>query len=164
VSGGGLAGGGGQARGGRATMVLNLTALIDVVFLLIMFFVLVSRFGSYPTLPLRLPSVDDRTGQLRAAGSNPSVDVVPRRDVAQLGGAYRLGTAWFPESPDGLAALTSSLRALREKDPDVEVDVRAERSEPSVRVHPAMQAAADAGVKRVHLMTLPREQGAGGAP
>lgn len=148
---------------GRATMVLNLTALIDVVFLLIMFFVLVARFGSFPTLRMNLPQVDERTGELRNAGSNPVVDVVPRELGGGAAGRYRLGNQVFSSNASGLADLTAALRALREQQPDAELSIRAERAEGVSRVHPALEAASAAGIRRVRLMMHPKS-GAEAAP
>jgi biopolymer transport protein ExbD len=145
-----------SAGGRKATMVLNLTALIDVVFLLIMFFVLVARFGSFPTLRLNLPRVDERTGELRNAGSNPVVDVVPRDQGGGAADQYRFGARSFASTPDGLAGLTAALRALRDEQPEVELSIRAERAEGVARVHPAMDAASAAGIRRVRLMMHPK--------
>jgi biopolymer transport protein ExbD len=140
-------------------MVLNLTALIDVVILLILFFVLVAKFGRYPTLPLTLPRVDERHGELQDPGMKPTVDVVPRGRVVDLGGSYRLGGQTFAETSAGLAGLTSALGEIRREQPDVEVYIRAERTEPYVRVHPVIAAVGAAGVRRVHLTTLPAAPG-----
>lgn len=151
-----------RVAGRGATLALNLTALIDVVFLLIMFFVLVAKFGRYPTLPLELPRVGERTAEAIDPGTRPAVDVVPRDKVASLGGTYRFGTTSFDDSPAGMERLIAVLKALRVAQPEVEVSVRAERTEPYARVHPAVLAVGAAGVKHVHLMTLPEENG--GAP
>lgn len=152
----------GHSSRGRATLALNLTALIDVVFLLIMFFVLVAKFGRYPTLPLELPRVGERTAEAIDPGTRPAVDVVPRDRVAALGGTYRFGSASFEDSPAGIERLVAALRALRVAQPEAEISIRAERTEPYARVHPAVLAVGAAGLKHVHLMTLPEEHG--GAP
>ncbi|MBL8745867.1 MAG: biopolymer transporter ExbD [Phycisphaerae bacterium] len=149
----------GQGSRGRATLALNLTALIDVVFLLIMFFVLVAKFGRYPTLPLDLPRIGERTADAVDPGSRPAVDVVPKSRTAAMGGAYRFGSASFDETPAGIEALTSAVRAMRTAQPEVEISVRAERTEPYARVHPAVLAVGAAGVKHVHLMTVPEITG-----
>lgn len=149
---------------GRAALALNLTALIDVVFLLIMFFVLVAKFGRYQTLPLDLPRVGERTAEAIDPGARPAVDVVPASRASELGGAYRFNATSFDGSPAGLEMLTSAIRALRTTQPEVEVSVRAERSEPYARVHPAVLAVGAAGVKHVHLMTVPESTLTGGGP
>lgn len=137
-------------------MVLNLTAMIDVVFLLIMFFVLVAKFGRYQTLPMELPKVDERRGELQDPGTRPTVDVVPRSRMDAMGAKYRFGAVSFDDSPEGLAALTGALLALKAEQPELEIFVRAERVEPFARVQPAVQAVGAAGIKRVHLVTLPK--------
>lgn len=149
----------GQRSRGRATLALNLTALIDVVFLLIMFFVLVAKFGRYPTLPLDLPRIGERTAEAVDPGSRPAVDIIPRARAAALGGTYRFGSASFDETPEGIKGLISALRELRAAQPEVEISVRAERTEPYARVHPAVLAVGAAGVKHVHLMTVPEITG-----
>lgn len=156
-----IASSGGQGVRGPARVALNLTALIDVVFLLIMFFVLVAKFGRYPTLALALPRVGERTADAVDPGSRPSVDIVPRERVGEFGGAYRFGTVAFDETPEGMERLIAALKAARVAQPEVEVSVRAERTEPYARVHPAVLAVGAAGIKHVHLMTLPESNGGG---
>lgn len=148
-----------ESRAGA--IALNLTALIDVVFLLIMFFVLVAKFGRYPTLPLELPRIGARTADAIDPGTRPSIDVIPREQRQELEGAYRFNGRSFEASQAAHAELIEALRLFARQQPGMDLSIRAERDERYDLVRPAIEAAAAAGLKRVHLMTLPREAGGG---
>ena len=140
----------------------NLTPMIDVVFQLIIFFMLVAQFGREAAIELTLP----RVAEMRVERLDPEdrviINVVPRPELLRYGGTYRVGLRAFPETVAGLRDLADELRAVRSRRPDAEVFVRASRNEPYSRVHPAVQAATIAGMKRIHLATRPL--GGGSSP
>lgn len=143
----------------------NLTPMIDVVFQLIIFFMLVARFSEEQAIDLILPRVNEQAMERIDLESRAVVNIVPRARAAGLGGSYRLGLISFPETPEGVRGLATALSQIRARQPNVEVFVRAERTEPYSRVHPAVQAVSLAGIRRVHLVTLPAGSGGeGGGP
>lgn len=136
---------------------VNLTPMIDVVFQLIIFFMLVARFSQEQHIDLILPRVGERSEALVDTERRAVVNVVPEPRRLALGGSYRVGLTSFDESPEGLDALTATLRQMRERQPTLEVFIRAQRTEPYRRVHPAIDAVTRAGVRRFHLVTVPTE-------
>ncbi len=129
--------------------------MVDVVFLLVVFFMLVSRLTRDRAVEMDLPRLRESDAESLGATSRLIVNVVPREGRAALGGAFRLGERAFPDTPEGVLHLASALREAKERQPDAWVLLRASRTESYSSVHPAMQAAVLAGVRRVELMVAP---------
>ena len=138
----------------------NLTPLIDVVFLLIIFFMLVAQMTRQRALELELPRLADAQAIPMDEAERIVISVVPRHAAASSADAFRIDGEPFPPGAAGATALADVLRARREQAPAVAVTVRAAFDEPYDRVHPALRAAALAGIDRVELVTLDREDGA----
>jgi len=141
----------------RAGAFVNLTPMIDIVFQLIIFFMVVARFSSQQTIELELPLIDDRRTEPLEAENRAVINIIPLARTEAEGGAYRLGLLSYPETPEGINELAASLREIRERQPTVEVLIRADRVESYSRVHPAVQAVTLSGIRRVHLVTIPLE-------
>lgn len=139
---------------GAAGVEANMTPMIDVVFLLIIFFMLVSQIQRARLVELELPEIQN------AAATAPPRDAVLVINVVPTGTdtpSYRLGTLEFSGDRAGRSALTRQLVRERERTADPVVLVRADRTEPYERVHPVLQAVSEAGLTRVHLLTLTEE-------
>lgn len=133
----------------------NLTPMIDVVFQLIIFFLLVAQFSRQQTIELTLPSVSNRESEQIKGESRAIINVVPREQVARLGGDYRLGSLSFDATPQGIERLAEVLRSIKRRMPECKVYIRAGRIESYERVHPAMQAVTLAGLSDMELVTIP---------
>ncbi len=133
----------------------NLTPMVDVVFLLVVFFMVVSHLSRERAVEMTLPRLADADSAALGAEARLIVNVVPRDSRVALGGAYRLGDRSFADTADGILSLASVLREARERQPGAWVLLRAARTEPYAAVHPAMQAAVLAGIRRVELMVAP---------
>ena len=135
----------------------NLTPMVDVVFLLIIFFIVVAQITTSERLELTIPRLlDSRTidpGEERRI----VVNVVPRSEVATVGGDFLMSGDVFAINDEGVGALIDRLSAIRGRDPAVAVSVRADRVESYDRVHEALRACAEAGVTRVNLIAEPVE-------
>lgn len=140
---------------GAAGVGANMTPMIDVVFLLIIFFMLVSQIQRARLVELELPEIRDAAAGIAPRESVVVINVVPE---ARGGAPYRLGTMEFDDDRSGVEGLTRQLVRERERGGEVVVLVRADRTERYERVHPVLGAVSDAGLTRVHLLTLSEDQ------
>jgi len=138
---------------GAAGVEANMTPMIDVVFLLIIFFMLVSQIQRARLVELDLPEIRDAAASVPPRDSVLVINVIPNNRDA----AYRLGSLDFPDDRAGREALVRQLIRERERRDDTVVLVRADRTEPYERVHPVLEAVSEAGLTRVHLLTLTEE-------
>jgi len=136
----------------RGRGFVNLTPMIDVVFQLIIFFMLVAQFSSQQAIELVLPRVTGSLAELVDAENRLVVNVVPLARTASEGGAYRVGTRVFQETPEGIRRMSATIGEALGRDPNLRVLVRADRAEACERVHPALQALSLAGARDVELM------------
>lgn len=139
---------------GAAGVEANMTPMIDVVFLLIIFFMLVSQIQRARLVELELPEIENAAAATPPRDSVLVINIVPGAGDT---GAYRLGTLEFNDDLTGRDALVRHLVRERERRTDPVVLVRADRTEPYERVHPVLQAVSEAGLARVHLLTLSEE-------
>jgi biopolymer transport protein ExbD len=140
--------------------------LLDVVLQLIIFFILVSQIGVEERPDLTLPSLQDpqvqRTGQsqrllvnILAAPSAIARDAARDPAPPAAVSAIKLGATSY--DPRRLDALTEALATGIEKDPRLQVLVRADAALPYDAVAPVLQAIRTAGIKDVGLVALARE-------
>lgn len=131
-----------------------MTPMIDVVFLLIIFFMLVSQIQRARLVELDLPEIRDAAASVPPRDSVLVINVIPgERDAA----AYRIGSLDFTNDRTGRESLVRQLVRERERREDTVVLVRADRTETYERVHPLLEAVSEAGLTRVHLLTLTEE-------
>ncbi|MEO1130209.1 MAG: biopolymer transporter ExbD [Planctomycetota bacterium] len=143
-----------RLRHADAQFTVNMTPMIDIVFLLIIFFLLVAQISRHRSLEMELPRLLDAVAAELGDEAVAIVNVVPADRANALGGDYRLGSDTFRQSDDGLASLGDTIAATAARQPELLVLVRAARTENYARVYPALRAVADAGVSRVHLVTV----------
>lgn len=139
----------------------NLTPMIDVVFQLIIFFMLAAQFSSQQTIKFDLPSIDDVDALVFDSEGRAVINLVPEARVAEFGGVYRLGTRSYAGTPEGVGALADALSALKERDPNLRIVLRAARTEAYERVHPALQALTLARLGGADLAVLKGDPGGG---
>lgn len=134
---------------------VNVTPLIDVVMVLIVFFMLVARIGvSTGAEPMPLP--ETLTGvRIEDLGNTLTLNVrheamAQPQVTALVGGQMR-------ELPlaDGRGGqpLLDTLRAMRERNRDFKVILRAPKDMPYRYLEPVLQACAQAAVKNVNFTT-----------
>jgi biopolymer transport protein ExbD len=145
---------------GPAAIEANLTPMIDVTFLLIVFFVLVSQIVEVENVQMDLPRPADPATVKQGEEQRTVINLVPAPGGRIRG--YRLGTRTFPAGAAGVEALTAHLSSLYASNPQLAINLRADRGTRYELVAPVMQAITDAagrvagkGVSpRVNLMVV----------
>lgn len=127
---------------GRARIEANLTPMIDMTFLLIVFFVLVSQITEIEVVKLDLPRPTRAATQPLPDEQRSVINVLPGEDGAVQG--YRVNAMDFPATVEGVEAMTAYLVRLYEARPDLNINLRADRSTDFRWVQPAMTAATTA--------------------
>lgn len=131
----------------RRTPTLNITSLIDVLFLLLIFFMLSSTFIEHPAIQLDLPEAasaeSTRTDSL-------TLSITPAGDLFLNG------------VPIAMEALGRKLHTAVAAKPDLTLILKADTTVPYGTVIEAIDAAKQAGVRRVTAFTdLPPNETAG---
>lgn len=122
----------------RRRPVLNITSLIDVLFLLLIFLMVSSTFLEHPAIELELP---------QASTSEPvKVDSL-RLAIPEDGRLILEGEEVEP------AALRARLREAAGENPELLLILEADRGADYGRVVEALDAAREAGVKRISAFT-----------
>lgn len=127
---------------GNAEVNANLTPMIDVTFLLIVFFVLVSQIVEVENVEMNLPEPIEALTEPTGEEQRAVINVVPGQTDSIEG--YRVGTNQFPGGAEGVEALTEHLTAMFLANPDIAVNLRADRRTHYRWVQPAMQAVVNA--------------------
>ena len=103
----------------------NLTSMIDIIFLLVVFFVLVSRISEVEQIPLELPepnnpATSNASDQARAIVNMPA-------DADGSATIIRLNTGEFPADATGIDIFTRELANILQRNPELEITLRADR-------------------------------------
>ncbi len=133
----------------------NLTPLIDVTFLLIVFFVLVAQITNSQIVDeIKLPEPENAVSIEPPATelSRLTLNVLPQPNTANSNAAYRLGSQDYPATPRGKGDLTAALTFARQKNPEITIDLRADKSTPYARIFPALNSISKAGITRLNLL------------
>ena len=140
-------------------MGANLTPMIDMTFLLVVFFVLVSRISEIEQVPMELPEPRDPTATAPSDHARAVVNMpADARGALQ---SLRLNADTFQPTDQGLQGFTDALVLLLQRQPELELTLRADRRLPYAVVNSAMQAITSAasgaqlqGAVRVNLVIL----------
>lgn len=127
-----------------AAIEANLTPMIDVTFLLIVFFALVSTISDRERVDLALARVAPGATAQADEESRVYLNVIPAGDGA-IGG-YMLQGAIFDATPDGIARLAEALADGYRRNPNLAVNLRADRASHYRWVEPAMRATTTAAL------------------
>lgn len=154
-------------RRGRAEMEANLTPMIDVTFLLIVFFVLVSQIVEVEHVDLNLPQPERPLTARMEDDRRVVINVVPRSRGSSEIESYRVGGRAFPPTKDGVEGMIVHLAALYAANPNLNVNLRADRATHYEWVEPAMRAVVEAASRsgqvnirpRVNLVVIPEDDG-----
>ncbi|MBM4106330.1 MAG: biopolymer transporter ExbD [Phycisphaerae bacterium] len=151
-------------RRGPAVVEANLTPMIDMTFLLIVFFVLVSRISEVENVRMELPKPEDPATVPPPEEGRVVLNILPGADGAAEG--YRVGATEFAPTPEGRDALRAHLGGLFRQNPEIAVNLRADRSTAYAEVAPALEAVSAAsresempGAARINLVVLHEERG-----
>ena len=147
---------------------MNITPLIDVVFLLIIFFMLVNNINADQRPEMIVPELDEP----QARKLDPDIDRVVvnvkpvefDRESRQgnhlaISGQARSVKVGLREYQIGnLSAVRDDLEQAKQRNPEVEVLLRADSALYYDEVQPVLQAITGAGIKKVNLVTYTEEQ------
>lgn len=135
----------------RQEVTLNLTSMLDVVFLLMIFFLLVTNFTAAELPEMEPPDPVESEAQESGERSRVVINVIPEEST---GRAERVRVGLRDIDPGDYGRLTELLRSRRESDPNLQVDLRADRSIRYDQVQPVMNAITEAGIERINLRAL----------
>ena len=140
------------ARGSE--LGINLTPMIDVVFLLLIFFVLIAQFSSRQWAEVQLPTPEPSAAKYLYRSDVLTVTVICDQQGESL--AYQIeGQTVGLEQVD---ILSQTLLARRNANPQVEVNLRADRRADGKVIEALMAACARAGIRHVNLVAaMPQE-------
>lgn len=140
-----------RRRRAPRSMQVNLIPLVDVTFLLIVFFVMVARITGADLPPLKL--AEPQPSALKDPGA-PQRVVVNVSPEGSGDAAYSVDFQKFNADGPGIAGLRSALRAALKQNPEVNIDIRADRAATFGRVRPVLESAVGAAAD----LKLPQAQ------
>ncbi|MDX1682272.1 MAG: biopolymer transporter ExbD [Phycisphaeraceae bacterium] len=160
----------GVHKRGPTTPEMNMTPLIDVTFQLIIFFMIVSNIVSEQTVEMVVPELEDSQAYQLGDQDKVVVNVEPppfdRKDRRADGSNDHLqadGQAagiWVgikQYAPNETDKVTAQLKAARERNPEVQVLLRADSALYYREVQQVMAAIAAAQIKTVNLVAYRHE-------
>jgi len=124
--------------------------MMDVVFQLIIFFLLVNNMTSAELPKLDAPEPLESKAYMLPDRKSVTVNVIPQDEGASTARSVRVGIKDI--LPGNYAELTQILRAEVEKNPNIEVDLRADKAIHYLHVQPVMNAITAAGIGRINLI------------
>ncbi len=127
---------------------INLTPMIDVVFLLLIFFVLIAQSSRWRRAQVELPEPEPSAAKYVYSGDVLTITVICNQQGKLL--AYQVQGQMI--NPEQVGILTQKLRDRKEANPQVEVNLRADRRADGQVVEALMAACAQAGIPHVNLV------------
>ncbi len=125
-------------RRGTARIEADLTPMIDMTFLLVVFFVLVSQISEIESVEMELPKPVPSASAPPPEETRSVLNVLPDEDGAARG--YRLNSTDFPLGADGIRGLRQELTRLYEVQPDLRINLRADRRTEQRFIDPVFDA------------------------
>jgi biopolymer transport protein ExbD len=125
-------------RRGPAAIEANLTPMIDMTFLLVVFFVLVSQISEVEVVEMELPEPRPTASAPPPEETRSVLNVVP--DEAGQASASRLNGINFAIGDEGVAALRSALVKLYHANPELRINLRADRRTEQRFIDPILNA------------------------
>jgi biopolymer transport protein ExbD len=126
----------------RTTPAVIIVALIDVLIVLVIFLLVTTTFKQQSVLKLSLPE----SAQAQKAGANENPRFTVTIDANQTNRIYYIGDN---KSPVTFDQLESRLKAEVLKNPDLVLDINADKNTPWGKVVKVRDAALDAKVKKL---------------
>ena len=138
-----------RTQGAQPMSEINVTPLVDVMLVLVVIFIITAPLLT-SSIRLDLPKTD---------AAQPAD--VPRFVTLAVD---RTGQAFFNDKPVTQAQLAEQLAATAARNPDTEIQLRADQSLPYGRVVEVMGAAQKAGLNRIGFVADPGPPAAAAAP
>ncbi|HWB18888.1 MAG TPA: biopolymer transporter ExbD [Phycisphaerales bacterium] len=146
---------------GPAEIRGNMTPMIDMTFLLIVFFVLVSRIISAERVKMELPRPVEAHTEAVTESQRTVINVLPGENGNIRG--YRLGSVDYSADAAGRTEMMQRLTELYQRNPNMRVNLRADRASQYEYVQPALElvsaaarnAGNAAGAAHVNLVVVP---------
>jgi len=123
---------------GPAAIEANLTPMIDMTFLLVVFFVLVSQISEVEVVEMQLPKPVPSASGPPPEETRSVLNVVPGEEGQALG--YRLNGNDYPLGSRGVDALEEELARLYAANPDLRINLRADRRTQQQFIDPVLDA------------------------
>ncbi len=127
---------------------INLTPMIDVVFLLLIFFVLIAQASQRQWAPVELPEPKPSAAKYVYSSEVMTITVICDQQGKLL--AYQSQGQMI--SPEQVGILTQMLLDRKRANPQVEVNLRADRRADGKVVEALMAACAQVGISNVNLV------------
>lgn len=129
---------------------LNLTAMLDVVFNLIFFFICITNFSSSELPPLEVPEPAHSKAVQIEDRKKIILNVIPEEGGGGRAKAVRFGSDTV--LPGQEARVTELLKTEYALNPDIQIDLRVDKSIQFQYVRPVMNAITRAGIRHVNLV------------
>ena len=125
-------------RKGPARIDADLTPMIDMTFLLVVFFVVVSQISEIENVEMELPMPQPSASAPPPEETRSVLNVLPGEDGQAIG--YRLNLIDFPLGEQGLESLRTELTRLYRTQPDLRINLRADRRTLQKNIDPVFGA------------------------
>ena len=125
-------------RRGAAKIEANLTPMIDMTFLLVVFFVLVSQISEIENVEMELPMPQPSASAPPPEETRSVLNVLPGEDGQAIG--YRLNLIDFPLGEEGIESMRAELTRLYRTQPDLRINLRADRRTHQKNIDPVFGA------------------------
>ncbi len=146
---------------GPARIEANLTPMIDITFLLVVFFVVVSTISEVESVEMELPKPQPTASAPPPEQSRSVLNVLPDEEGEAIG--YRLNTVEYPLGNAGILALQNALVPMLRNNPELRINLRADRRTSQRHIAPLLNAIRDANTRagrgraaRVNLVVVTR--------
>jgi biopolymer transport protein ExbD len=148
---------------GPAQIEANLTPMIDITFLLVVFFVVVSTISEVESVEMQLPKPQPTASAPPPEQSRSVLNVLPDEDGEAIG--YRLNTVEYPLGKTGIDALQTALVPLLRNNPELRINLRADRRTSQRHIAPLLNVITEANTRagtgtpaRVNLVVVTRRE------
>jgi len=152
---------------GPTSPQMNMTPMIDVVFQLIVFFMLVNNIISEEAVLMIVPELENPKTRERGEASRITVNVEPQtydpsREIGDLnipGEIKQIKVGLEVFKLDDIEGVTQSLKEVKARDENVQVQLRADSGLFYDEVQAVMQAITNAGIIHINLVAyLPEDE------
>ena len=115
-----------------------MTPMIDMTFLLVVFFVVVSQISEIENVEMELPTPVPSASAPPPEETRSVLNVLPDDEGRAIG--YRLNSFDFPLGDEGIGLLQTELIRLYRSQPDLRINLRADRRTQQQHIDPVFDA------------------------
>lgn len=131
----------------------NATPLFDMMFTLTIFFMLVSRMSSAEQVRMELPKPEESQAQIVTLPERVIINCRIARGESDKTLGVQLATYSIgPNTPQPLHVIAERLARMKQKSPNLEAVIRADRRLHYSNVRAAMRVVADNGIKMLNVV------------